>query len=121
MALIRVFVVSDNLLFCRGLKSLLAPASNVEIVGEESSIERAIQEIESLTPDVVIWGDSGTRDSNQPEEINLLKAKPDVRVIGLSMQNNDLFIYRASRMVVTGVKDLVKAIELDLCAAEASD
>ncbi len=118
---IRVFIISDSLLFVRGLKSLLSHEPRLEIIGEETSIDRAIEQIEVFVPDVIIWSDSGRMSISAPEEMHLLKAKPGIKVIGLSLTNNDLFIYRSTQRHVKSVEDLVEAIEFDLYSAESSD
>lgn len=111
MNTIRVFVISDNLMFSRGLKSLLTCQAEVEIVGEETNIDQAIQQMEVLGPDVIIISDSGRMNDFALEEMRLLKTKPGIKVIGLSLENNDLFIYHSTRMKVTGEKDLFTAIK----------
>jgi DNA-binding NarL/FixJ family response regulator len=97
-------------MFSHGLRSLLTCQAEVEIIGEESNIDQAILQMEALGPDVIIISDSGRMDDFALEEMRLLKTKPGIKVIGLSLQNNDLFIYHSARVEVTGEKDLITAI-----------
>jgi chemotaxis response regulator CheB len=117
---IRVFIISDSLLFVQGLKSLLTHEIGLEIVGEEMTIERAVEQIEILGPDVIILGENSRVSDSALEEMYLLRTKPGIKVIGLSLQNNGLFIYLSARRYVESVEDLVKAIESDAYLAESS-
>jgi hypothetical protein len=40
--------------------------------------------------------DSGRINDFALEEMRLLKTKPGIKIIGLSLQNNDLFIYHSA-------------------------
>jgi ABC-type Fe3+-hydroxamate transport system substrate-binding protein len=82
----------------------------MEIIGEETNLDRAVEKIEAIVPDVVILSGSNYTNASMQEEMYLLKARPGIRVVGLNLQNNDLFIYRATRIVIESVKDLVEAI-----------
>jgi two-component system nitrate/nitrite response regulator NarL len=117
---IRVFIISDSLLFVQGLKSLLTHETKLEIVGEETTMERAVEQIELLGPDVIILSENSRVSDSALEEMFLLRAKPGIKVIGLSLQNNGLFIYLSARRDVESLEDLVKAIESDAYLAESS-
>jgi chemotaxis response regulator CheB len=114
---IRIFIISDSPLFSRGLRNLLTGESEMEIIGEETNLDRAIETIDAVVPDVVILGGSSYTNASVQEEMHLLKAKPGIRVVGLNLQTNDLFIYRATRIVVESVKDLVEAIATECYSA----
>lgn|GEM_PF-4641988 len=111
----RIFIVSDSLLFVRGLENLLAVEPQVEIIGDALSIDRALKRIEADLPDVVILG---TSNHGNQEELNLLKARPGIRIISLNLHSNDLFTYCVTRRRVTSVTDLIEAIGADACSAQ---
>lgn len=111
---VRVFVVSDSLMFSGGLKSLLSKDPDVEIIGEETEVNRAIKQVKTLQPDVIIWGNSGINPALTQEEIHLVKATPGIKIIGLSLQNNNIIVYQSARKVIGDIQDLVKAIKEDL-------
>jgi DNA-binding NarL/FixJ family response regulator len=94
-------------MFGRGLESLLREDAKLDIVGQEADIGRAFERIRELRPDVVIL------DSDEPDlEVgHILKVSPDIKVIGLSLQNNNLYVYRASQRVTRSVSDLMEAIK----------
>ena len=66
--------------------------------------------LKALQPDVIIM-DS---DSVGVEIEFILKVKPDLKIINLNLQNNNLYIYRASQRVTKSVSDLMEAIKQDL-------
>lgn len=106
----RIFVVSNNPLFCEGLKSLLRREAELEIVGEETKIDRAIQQLEFISPDVIILDSSRAINDSAWEQMRLLRAKKDIKVIRLSLQNNDLFIFHSTRKNIKGVEDFVEVV-----------
>lgn len=108
---VRVFVVSDSLMFSGGLKSLLSQDPEVEIIGEETEVNRAVNQLQTLQPDVVIWGSSGMNPALVQEEIRLVKAAPGVKIIGLSLQNNNIVVYQSARQIIGDIQDLIKAIK----------
>ena len=106
----RVFMVSNYLMFGRGLESLLRENTQLDIVGQDTDVNRAYEQIKELQPDVVIL------DGDEPdlEVAHILKVSPDIRVIGLNLGNNNLYVYRASQRVTRDVSDLMDAIKQDL-------
>jgi chemotaxis response regulator CheB len=121
MSLIRVFIVSDSLTFSDGLKNLLVSEPEVEIIGEEMDVNQAIDQIYSLKPDVVIWGNTGMRQEAAQEEARLLKATPGTRFIGLTLQNNKIVVYQSFQKIVQGVQDLVEAVTCKFIPTRANE
>lgn len=117
----RVFVVSDSSMFSGGLKSLLSKDPDVEIIGEEKEINRAVQQIKTLQPDVIIWGNSGMNPALVQEEIRLVKSTPGIKIIGLSLQSNNIVVYQSARKVIGDIQDLITAIKEDLFIAQQGD
>ena len=54
MADIRVLIVDDHPIICKGIRDLLAPAVGITVVGEAHTGAEALQKIEELKPDVVL-------------------------------------------------------------------
>lgn len=107
---VKIFVLSDHLMFGLGLESLLNKNPHVQIVGQDRDSNQAVEKIDKLRPDIVIMDSSGTS-SEQPGLKQLLKASPEMKVIGLSLNDNDLYIYQATQTTVTSVDDLLEAID----------
>ncbi len=107
---IRIFLLSDHLLFAHGLKSLLDKYVKAKIVGQETKIKPAIEQIESLQPDIVIIDNTNSPDNEIPELAHILQTNPDTKVIGLSLKDNDAYIYRATERRITDISDLMQII-----------
>jgi TorA maturation chaperone TorD len=107
----RVFLLSSYPLFGQGVASLLRREMGLEIIGQEADVERAIECIRALGPDVVIF------DCNDPQVdptlamLRIFREGLVTKVIGLNLQDNTVCIYRGEQRVVKEVEDLLEAIE----------
>ena len=105
----RIFVLSDHLMFAQGLESLLYPDEDFQIVGQEASTERGVEQVRSIQPDIVIIDRSGLF-KNSLELEQILQAQPTMKVIGLSLNDNSLHVYKASQLTVRSVNDLRRVL-----------
>ena len=102
----RVLILSSHPLFGRGVESLLRKETRLDIVGWEADIDKAVERIRELQPDVVIL-DSG---DPTPEVLRILREGLGTKVIGLNLQDSTMCIYRGEQRVVKRIEDLVEAI-----------
>lgn len=109
MPTIRVFVISDHLMFAHGLESLVNRDLQLKLVGQEKNIDQAIPLVKALQPDVVILDSSGWG-QNEAYLNRLLQARPSLKVIDLSLDDNNLHIYRSTQKMVESLEDLKNAI-----------
>lgn len=115
---IRVLVIDDHPLFREGVASLMAHAEDVDLVGEGSSGEKALQLADTLHPDVVLMdlhmpglgGIEATR--------TITRRHPGIGVIVLTMLDDDDSVFAALRAGASGyvLKDagpdqIVRAVE----------
>ena len=107
----RIFILSSHPLFGRGVESLLRQETGLEIVGRETDVDKAIERIEELQPDVVIVDSADPAGDSTLVALHILREGVGTKVIGLNLQDNTIGIYRGEQRVVKGVKDLVEAIE----------
>lgn len=119
MRAVRVLIVDDHTMFREGIASLLKDRREVEVVGEAAdgleAVERAIQ----FAPDVVLMDLSMPR-CGGVEATRLIREKaPQVRVIALTVSENDEDLYRAVEAGARGyllkkasAAELVEAIRL---------
>ncbi len=105
----RILILSDYLLFERGLINLINRDKRFEIIEQTIHPEQAIEQIETLQPDIIILDQSGAS-NNGPGLQQLLKVNPVTTVIELSLNDNRLYVYQAAQHEVTEVKDLTAAI-----------
>lgn len=88
MNTIKVFLVDDHAVVRSGLKALLESKSNIEVLGEAESGEKALELIPTLNPDIVLL-DISMPGMNGIEVAKKLKtALPAIRLIALSMHED---------------------------------
>jgi DNA-binding NarL/FixJ family response regulator len=113
---VHVLVVDDHPLFLDGVRAALAGADDLELVGEARDGAGALAAAADLAPDVVLL-DVGLPDRSGIEVARALLAdRPDVRVLMMTMSDEDQTVVAALRAGARGyvVKGAGKA---DLLAA----
>lgn len=107
----RVLVLCQTPLFCEVVQVILR-AGGIEPVGVEMDKGQLVKCIESLRPDVVlVEAEGGSIDA--PLTISYLQEeKLTLKMISLSLRNNEMHIYRYDRQhgVVASKDDLLAAI-----------
>jgi DNA-binding NarL/FixJ family response regulator len=106
----QVFILSSHPLFGQGVESLLRQEARLEIVGQETDADKAIERIKELQPNVVILDCAEPGCDPAPAVMRILREGVETKVIGLNLQDNTMCIYRGEQRVVKDVKDLVQAI-----------
>jgi DNA-binding NarL/FixJ family response regulator len=112
----RVLVVDDHPLFLDGVRAALSGADDLELVGEARDGAAALAAVAELSPDVVLL-DIGLPDQSGIDVARTLLAdRPDVRVLMMTMSDEDQTVVAAMRAGARGyvVKGAGKA---DLLAA----
>ncbi|HSB88988.1 MAG TPA: response regulator transcription factor [Anaerolineales bacterium] len=115
MPRIRVLLADDHAVLRAGLKALLSAQADMDVVGEAGDGLEALREAERLRPDVVL-ADVGMPGLSGLELTHRLKESlPEVRVLILTVHEDQSFLHRALRAGAAGY--LVKrAAEEDLLA-----
>ncbi len=89
---IKIIIADDHEIFRKGLKVVLSRLKNVEIVGEATSGEEVIHMLEDSEADIVLM-DIEMPGMNGIEATRQITQKfPDVKVLALTMFNNDHYI-----------------------------
>lgn len=115
---IKLVLIDDHEMVLQGLSALLESQPGVKVVKQYSSGYDAIEDIESIDVDMVL------SDINMPL-INgfdtsqaILKKKPDLKIIMLSMEISDAYIEKAQNEGILGyvskrapIEDLHSAIK----------
>ena len=118
----RILIVDDHPVTRDGLRSALAASDEVEVVGEASSGEQAIDAVESLKPDVVFM-DVRMPGMGGIEATRIIRDEvPDTRVILFTVDESRTSISEAIQAGVSGylLKD-VSAAELVNAARLATE
>jgi DNA-binding NarL/FixJ family response regulator len=114
----RIFMLSSHPLFSQGVESLLCQETGLEIVGREMDLEKGLDRIRELRPDVVIVDGGDPVHDPMPAVMRILREGLGTRVIGLNLQDNMVCIYRGEQRMARGVEDLLEAIEAEGSGSE---
>jgi DNA-binding NarL/FixJ family response regulator len=110
----RIFLVTNQSMFGRGIERLLEQEARFDIVGQEADTYQALAYIQQLRPDVVILDTRSLRlslvDKAQLVVIEILRLVPGIKVIGLNLNENTFHIYRSAQREANDVSDLMNAI-----------
>ena len=95
MTATRVLLADDHVVMRTGLRAWLEKLDGIEVVGEASDGREALALVAKMRPDIVLM-DIGMRGLNGVEATARVQAEyPNVRVMILSMHENDEYVLRA--------------------------
>ena len=107
----RVFVLTRNSLFIKGIESLLGHAAGLEIVTTPEDILTLEETIQEFHPDVIIVNCDDPKDDLTSAIFCAIRQRLNLRVIGLSLRDNNISVYRGEQKQIVQVDDLLHAIE----------
>jgi len=117
MAKISTLIVDDHTMFRQGLRSLLESESDIEVVGEAGTGLEAISLVEGTRPDVVILDITMPDMNGLHAAAQIHRLHPNVKVIILSMSDDEEFVKQSVQVGVKGylvkqtaASDLIAAI-----------
>jgi len=100
---IRLAIVDDHCLVREGLKTILATASDIDIVGEAGSAAGAMTLLEEARPDLLLL-DIALPDGDGLTVLDDVRAQfPDVRVLMLSMHSEPEYAVAATKGGASGL------------------
>ncbi|WP_428961268.1 response regulator [Micromonospora fluostatini] len=99
---VRVLLVDDHAPFRAGLRALLATSPDVEVCGEAASGEEALAVLGRLQPDVVLLDLTMPGMGGIAATERLVRMSPHVRVLILSMADDDESVFAALRAGARG-------------------
>lgn len=100
--MIRVVIVDDHPMVAEGIQSILESYDDIDVVGTLSTGQDAVDQIDTLTPDVMLMDLNmpGVSGLNATEMI--LEKRPDTRILILSMHDSPEYIATALRHGASG-------------------
>lgn len=107
----RVFIIYSHPVLAQGVQELLSHNTRLNVVGCESDIDRAIEQIKALAPDSVIVDAGDLIGDITPVVTRILAARPESQVVQVSLDSNTLNIFRRQQKAAQGVDDLMQVIE----------
>src|ERR1035438_9863693 len=102
MKKLKIILVDDHHLVRDGIKSLLSSTSDLEIVGEASDGIELFEILSSVKPDIIIMDISLPGKSGIDLTRSICKDYPDIKVLILSMYNNEDFIFNSIKAGARG-------------------
>ena len=105
----RVLLVDDHEIVRRGVASVIAAESNLEICGEADGVYAAIAEIKRTSPQLVIV-DMSLRDGDGLELLKYMRENhPQILALVLSMHDESVYAERALR---AGARGYVRKVDV---------
>ena len=99
---LRVVIADDHPLVRSGLRTILAAAAGIDVVGEASTGAEAIEVARALTPDVIVM-DLQMPDTDGIEATRqIVAANPRIAVLVLTMFEDDTSVFSAMRAGALG-------------------
>jgi DNA-binding NarL/FixJ family response regulator len=108
---LRVMVVDDHALFRRGLEMVLQQEGDIELVGEASDGNEAVQRATELMPDVVLMDVRMPRSSGIEAAGQIKVALPHAKILMLTISDEEADLYDAIKAGASGY--LLKEIPIE--------
>ena len=102
MEKIRILLADDHALVRSGLMALLEPNKDILVIGEAEDGEEAIRKTKELKPDVVVIDLSMPKISGIEAAKIITKECPEVRILVLTMHENEEYVYQIFRSGANG-------------------
>lgn len=114
--MIRVVIADDHHLFRQGLRNLLGKEPDINVVGEASDGQEAIDTVSRSRPDVVVMDVNMPGTNGIEATARIRKSFPAVQVVMLSMHSDPALI---GQTLDNGAKGYVlkKSVSMDLVSA----
>jgi DNA-binding NarL/FixJ family response regulator len=112
---IKVLLVDDHAIARNGVKLMLEPENDIEVIGEAESVRKALSLVHTNDYDVALL-DISLGEGNGLELLRMLRnEKPALKVLMLSSYSEDVYGVRAFKMGAAGY--LNKSVEASTLAA----
>jgi two-component system NarL family response regulator len=108
---LRVMVVDDHALFRRGLEMVLGSEPDIELVGEASDGEEAIQKATEVMPDIVLMDVRMPKRSGIEATAEIKELMPHVKILMLTISDEETDLYDAIKAGASGY--LLKEIPIE--------
>lgn len=115
---IRVLLVDDHTILRQGLKRLLEAEPGVTVAGEAKDGREAVERAKELAPDLILMDLAMPALNGLDATRRILKARPEAKILVLSMYIDDDYVNQALEAGVQGylmkdaaATDLVKAVK----------
>ncbi|MBV9612366.1 MAG: response regulator transcription factor [Acidobacteriaceae bacterium] len=84
----QLLIADGNLLFRRGLRTLLAAESDLEVLDEASDVPEALAKVRVLSPDVLLMDLQMLEPEGQPGAFAIRQARPETAILFLTQEDS---------------------------------
>lgn len=116
MPKIRVLIADDHGLMREGVRALLRPHEDIEVVGEAADGDEAVREVRRLVPDLVLMDVAMPGLGGLEATLAIRKEKPEVKILVLTQYDDREYVARFLKAGVAGYV-LKKAAASELVSA----
>jgi len=99
---VKVLVVDDHEIVRQGIKMVLETDPDLEVVGEASSGEEAIEKVHELSPSVVVMDIGMPGLSGFEATRRIRQSHPDVQVLALTVHDSEAYVFQMLQAGATG-------------------
>ena len=99
---ITVLLAEDHMIVREGLKKLLEAESDIEVIGEADTGQKAVELSRKLRPDVTIMDIAMPQMNGLEATWQILKNIPDAKVLILSAHNDDVYVDHVTALGAAG-------------------
>ena len=117
MAKIRILIADDHSIVREGVRMILAGQDDFDVVGEASTGREALERARELKPDLVVMDISMPDMTGIQATEKIRKELPQVQVLGLTMHEEDSYVFELLKVGAAGyvlkraaAEDLVSAV-----------
>lgn len=106
----KIIILSRQTMFSQGIESLLSLEEGFEIVNKQIDLDSLVETVQEVSADVIIANCDDPEYGLPPTMSCMLRERLGICLIGLSLKDNKMCIYRGEHKQVLDVRDLMQAI-----------
>jgi len=99
---LKILIVDDHALFRRGIQMVLGQEDGIEVIGEATDGQEAVEKAEELMPDVVLMDVRMPKRSGIEATSAIKEAIPHVKILMLTVSDEEEDLYEAIKAGASG-------------------
>lgn len=102
MSKMRILIADDHVIVREGLRTLLEAQPDIEVVGEATNGEEAVNKTKELQPDIVLMDITMPVMNGLDATQQIKKDSPDVKILVLTMHEGDEYFFKFLNLGASG-------------------